>query len=606
MFELTNNPFLIGAIAFAVSVVLTFAVREAAHRYGFVAKPKSDRWHKRPTAMMGGVAIFLTTVLVSLVFIPQNEHSLRQSLVVLGSSSFLFLVGLVDDILHIKPYQKLIGQFIGVAIVVQSGMVLPWTDSQIFNTAITAFWLIGITNAINLLDNMDGLAAGISVIAATTLAAGFAGSGQVSEVLLISVFIGALVGFLVFNFNPASIFMGDCGSLFIGFFLSSSVLMTQVGGRSRSVVPILAVPALILLVPIFDTTFVTILRKISGRKASQGGRDHTSHRLVALGLSERAAVLMLYGFAILAGCLSLLVRELQTTQSLALILFFVLVLTIIGVYLSKVKVYEEQEEELALQNHAVFGFLLNLSHKRRVFEVILDASLITLSYYGSYALLFDSFENTDHWQWFLKSLPILIVLNLFAFLVVGVYRGLWRYTSVRDFVTFFKAVALGSILSLLVILLFYRFQGFSRAVFIVNTVFLFLAIAGSRMAFRLFRHLLPATAQSKGGRKVLIYGAGDGGELVLRELYNNPEWNYAPIGFLDDDPLKKDKVIHGLRVFGGNGSLSYICKKNEVEEVLIASRHIQPERINEIREICVSADISLKRALLKIEPFDFD
>ena len=316
---------------------------------------------------------------------------------------------------------------------------------------------------------------------------------------------------------------------------------------------------------------------------------------------------MLYGFAILAGCLSLLVRELATTQSIALIALFVLVLTIIGVYLSKVKVYEEQEEELALQNRAVFGFLLNLSHKRRIFEVLLDALLVTLCYYGAYALLFDSFENTGNWDVFVKSLPILIVLNLFTFLAVGVYRGIWRYTSVRDFVTFAKGVTLGSILSVLAILLLYRFQGFSRAVFFVETVMLFLAIAGSRMAFRLFRQLLPTGAvRSEGRRRVLIYGAGDGGELVLRELYNNPEWNYAPVGFVDDDPLKNDKVIYGLRVFGGNGSLARVCKENKIEEVLISSRRIPPERVSEIREICVQAEISVKRALLKIEPIDFE
>ncbi|MGI9035294.1 MAG: hypothetical protein ACR2GD_04560, partial [Pyrinomonadaceae bacterium] len=537
----------------------------------------------------------------ALLFVPQSS----QSLIILGGSSFLFVVGLVDDVLHIKPYQKLIGQFIGVAIIIGSQMYLPWTNSEIVNIAITAFWLIGITNAINLLDNMDGLAGGISAIAACALAVGFYDSGQSAELLLISVFIGALVGFLIFNFNPASIFMGDCGSLFVGFFLASSVLMTEAGGRSRSVVSVLAVPALILLVPIFDTTFVTVLRKIWGRRASQGGRDHTSHRLVALGLSERSAVLMLYGFATLAGLLSLFVRELRATQSLALIAFFIVVLTIVGVYLSKVKVYEEQEEELALQNKAAFGFLLNLSHKRRIFEVILDACLITLAYYTSYILIFGSFEYSENWQLFLTSLPILIVLNLFAFLAVGVYRGLWRYTSIGDLVTFLKGVALGSILSVLAILLFYRFEHFSRAVFIVNALLLFLAIAGSRITFRLFRQILPNPVKTE-GRKVLIYGAGDGGELVLRELYNNPEWNYLPIGFLDDDPLKKDKVIRGLRVYGGNGSLENICRRTSVEEILIASRRISPERIGEIREACRTKEISIKRALLKIEPLDFE
>jgi UDP-GlcNAc:undecaprenyl-phosphate GlcNAc-1-phosphate transferase len=601
MFSIFTNPFWVTVVSFVSALFLTYAVRGAARRYGFVAKPKADRWHKKPTAMMGGAAIFLTTVLIYFLFVPYT----RESLVILGASSFLFLVGLLDDVLNIKPYQKLVGQLIGATILIGSGMTLPWTGYEIVDIWLTVLWLIGITNAINLLDNMDGLAAGISAIAALSLAVGFGSSGQTEALLFVAVFIGALLGFLVFNFNPASIFMGDCGSMFVGFLLAASVLMNQVGGRSRGVLTILAVPALILFVPIFDTTFVTVLRKIWGRKASQGGRDHTSHRLVALGLSERNAVLMLYGFAILAGALALLVRELQTSQSLALIAGFTVVLTIVGVYLAKVKVYEEQDEQIALQNKAGFAFLLNLSHKRRIFEVLLDAILITLSYYAAYVLMFGSFENTSNWNLFIQTVPILIVVKLFAFLFAGVYRGIWRYTSVRDFVTFFKGVAVGSILSLLAVLLFYRFQNFSRAVFILDGLILFTAISASRMAFRLFRQLLPMPNSAK-GRNVLIYGAGDGGEMILRELTNNPEWEYTPIGFVDDDPLKKDKVIHGLKVYGGNGSLKSICQENDVQEILLSFRSITPERLKEVRIICDEVNVSLKRALIKIEPVDFE
>ncbi len=601
MFQTPYNPLFVTLISFALAAVLTYVVREAAHKFGFVAKPKTDRWHKRPTAMLGGVAIFLATVLIYLFFVPKTS----ESLVILAGSTVLFLVGLIDDILQVKPYQKLIGQLIGVAIVIGFGLVLPWTSSDILNIAITCFWLVGITNAINLLDNMDGLSAGIAAIAAAALAVGFNASGQNNELIFLAAFIGALVGFLVFNFNPASIFMGDSGSMFVGFLLASSVLMTDVGGRSRSIVSILAVPALILFVPIFDTTFVTVLRKLWGRKASQGGRDHTSHRLVALGLSERNAVLLLYGLAILAGSISIFVRELAPTQSIALILMFTLLLTFIGVYLSKVKVYEEQQEELALQNQAAFGFFLNLSHKRRIFEVGLDAILIGLANYAAYILIFGAFENSETWSLFIKSLPILIVLKLFAFLAMGVYRGIWRYTSVRDLVTFFKAVVLGSVFSVLTLVLIYRFESFSRAVFIVDAVLLLLALSGSRMAFRFFRQLLP-TMTSGDERKVLIYGAGDGGEMVLRELENNPDWHYTPIGFLDDDPLKKGKVIHGLKVHGGNGSLKEICRENQVQEILLSFRKVSPERLQEVKKVCRETDISLKRALLKIEPIDFE
>ena len=601
MEQILANPFAVGAISLALAVVCTYAVRELATRTGFVAKPKSDRWHKRPTAMMGGFAIFFTTLLMYFLFVPKTP----ESLIVIGTSSFLFIVGLFDDVLNIKPYQKLFGQLIGATAFVGLGPRLPLTGYELVDIWITVLWLIGITNAINLLDNMDGLAAGIAAIAAASLAIGFAMNGQTNELLLVSVFIGALLGFLIFNFNPASIFMGDCGSMFVGFLLASSVLVGQAGGRSRGIFSILAVPVLILLVPIFDTTLVTVIRKLWGRKASQGGRDHTSHRLVALGLSERSAVLMIYAFAVVAGLLSLLVSQLATVRSLALIGVFTAALAILGVYLSNVKVYEDREEELATQNNAVFAFLINVSYKRRIFEVFLDAFLITFSYYAAYALLYGSFENTSNWNLFITTAPLLVILKLFAFLAVGVYRGIWRYTSVNDLITFTKGVVIGSALSVVSILLLYRFQNFSRKVFVLDSIILLLMLVGSRIAFRLIREFLPHSTGGE-GRRVLIYGAGDGGEMVLRELRNNSDWNYQPVGFIDDDPLKKGKVINGLQVFEANGSLADICRDKSIQEILVSSGKISSSTLSKLREICRNEDIALKRAQIKIEPVDFE
>ncbi len=581
-----------------MSVLLTLAVRSFAVRQGFVAKPKSDRWHKRPTAMLGGVAIFLATAAAYFLLVPPT----RGSMVVFGGSAFLFLVGLIDDIWTVRPYQKLIGQLIGAGILVLSGLKLPLTGFEIIDIWITVFWVIGITNAINLLDNMDGLAVGISAIAAFSLALNFAANGLTNELLLSATLIGALIGFLVFNFNPASIFMGDCGSMFVGFLLSGSVLLNQVGGRSRGIVAILAVPVLVLFVPIFDTTFVTVLRKLWGRKASQGGRDHTSHRLVALGLSERSAVLMLYAFAITAGALALFVGQIDAVKSFALIGVFIVTLVIAGVYLSKVKVYEGEDETRAAEDNAVFAFLVNVSHKRRIFEVFLDALLITLAYYSAFAL-FRLFEDASNWGLFLKTLPLLILIKIGSFLVVGVYRGLWRYTSIGDVVTFIKGVVLGSVLSIVAVLLLYRFQGFSRTVFFLDGLLLLVAVVGSRVAFRVIRQVLPMPV-SADGQKVLIYGAGDGGEMVLRELNNNPEWNYTAVGFIDDDPLKKDKLIHGLKVFDGNGSLADICRQKDIAEILVSIRNMPPERLRKVREICRDTNVILKRAQIKIEPVD--
>jgi len=596
------------AASFALALALTPLVRALARRRGVVARPKIDRWHKKPTAMLGGVAIFLAVLIVIICYLllvpPRPDeminHDRAYVWVVIGASAFLFAVGLADDLLHAKPYQKLIGQVMGAAFVIYYGLSLPWTSSAPLNMAITIFWLIGITNAINLLDNMDGLAAGIAAIASIFLALSFVASGQMTEALMVAIFAAALLGFLVYNFNPATIFMGDCGSMFIGFFLASAALVNATGGRSRSFLPVLAVPILILFIPIFDTTFVTILRKLAGRAASRGGRDHTSHRLVALGMSERRAVLMLYGFAALSGLLALLVRRMDLDVSLAAILGFTVVLTLMGVYLAGVKVYDEVDEAKAASDKSLHGFLVDVSYKRRIFEVMLDVVLIILAYYSAYALLFGPLESSGTLRLFLRTLPVLVFVKMATFLAMGVYRGIWRYTSIDDLIVFAKAVILGSIASVLAVLFAFRFEGLSRAVFVLDGLLLLMMLAGSRMAFRLFRQLLPAS-NMRDGCRVLIYGAGDAGELLLRELLNNRELKYAPVGFIDDDPKKKGKVIHGLRVYDGNGSLRRVCREQRIDEVLISSSRFSEERIKEIQRDCAEDDIILKRMRIRIE-----
>ncbi len=586
-------------VSLALSLALTPVVRAVAFKLGVVARPRNDRWHRRTTAMLGGAAIFLTTLVGYMVFVPHTP----QGWVVVAASSFLFLVGLVDDLLHIKPYQKLIGQLMAVAFVVYYGLSLPWSSYAPLNMAITIFWLVGITNAINLLDNMDGLAAGVAAIAAFFIALNLVANGQTTEALMLGVFAAALVGFLAYNSNPATIFMGDCGSLFVGFFLASTALLSAAGSRSRSFLIVLAVPVLILFIPIFDTTLVTVIRKLSGRGVAQGGRDHMSHRLVALGLTERRAVWMLYGFAAVSGLIAQLVRELRGDVSLAVIIGFAVLLALVGVYLAGVKVYDESEVAAA-RAKPIVSFLVDLSYKRRIFEVLLDVVLIVLAYYSAYLLLFGEM-NAEAWVLFLRAAPVLVAIKLAAFLAAGVYRGLWRYISIDNVLVYAKAVAAGTVASVLLLLFACRFEGFSRGVFVLDALLLFMMLTGSRTAFRLFRRLIPSPLSDEGCR-VLIYGAGDAGELLLREMINNKDLRYTPVGFVDDDPHKKGRVIHGFRVFGGNGSLRDICREQRVTEVLISSTKVSEERVREIRTDCEAQSVTLKRMRIHFEQISDD
>ncbi len=593
---LSNFNILAVASSFGLAVVLTPLVRALARRVGMVATPQTDRWHKKPTSMLGGVAIWLSVVVSYVLFVPKTPYGW----VVIGSSTFLFFVGLVDDVVHTKPYQKLIGQVLGSAFVIYYGLRLPWTHALSVDMALTIFWLIGITNALNLLDNMDGLAGGIAVIASAFLALSFISTGQYTDALMLATFTAALLGFLIYNSHPASVFMGDCGSLFIGFFLASSALVNVQGGRSRSFLPVLAVPILVLFIPIFDTTFVTVLRKLSGRGASQGGRDHTSHRLVALGLSERHAVWMLYGFAALSGLVAVLVQRVKTDVSLAAIAGFTILLTLIGVYLAGVKVYDESEEALALKEKPLYSFLIDLSYKRRVFEVLLDLVLIILAYWSAYAIKFGAFSDSPAWKLFLRTLPVLVFVKMSVFLLMGVYRGIWRYTSIDDLIVFAKAVVLSSIASVVAVLFKFRFEGFSRTVFLIDGLLMLMFLAGSRMAFRLFRQMIPSGTIGD-SRRILIYGAGDGGELLLRELQNNRNLKLSPVGFLDDDPAKSGKVIHGLKVLNGNGDLGIVCERHEIDEIVISSPRMSEERVEEIVRLCNERRITVKRMRITIE-----
>lgn len=578
-------------------------VRSLVRRKGLVAQPRADRWHQAPTALCGGIAIFTSVLIVSL-FVGPATTEFR---CILGASSLLFVVGLIDDLRAIKPYQKLVAQLLAASIVIVAGIVLPWTPFPLVNMAITVLWLVGITNAVNLLDNMDGLAAGISAIAGAFLTVNLVLNGQMAEAVAVASFVATILGFLVYNFNPASIFMGDCGSLFLGFFLAGASMLSLEGGRLQSL-PVLTVPVLVLVIPIFDTTLVAIIRRMSGRALSQGGRDHASHRLVALGLSERKSVLMLYGLAAVSGGVGLAVRWLPVDIALAAVAGLTITLAIVGMYLGQVAVYDASDVAKA-RRKPVVAFLIDLSYKRRVFEVLLDAVLVMLAWHMSWIILLGPVALNGGWAALVNLAPLLITVKLLALMAMGVYRGLWRYIGLDSMFTYAKGAALSSVCFALALLLVYRFEGFSRAVLVLDGIVLFLLLTSSRIAFRLLRRALPGgdTAfNAPAMKRVLIFGAGDGGELLLRELRNNRKLGCQPVGFLDDDPIKINKVIHGLRVFGGNGSMRSICERQNAKEVLISSLHISEARVQAIYDDCTEAGITVRRMRFHLEAVEPD
>ncbi len=563
------------AIAFGASVPLTLLVRTAARRFGLVAKPRADRWHRKSTALFGGVGIFAGFLISFLLHRPADVEG---DLLIIVCATGMFLLGLLDDVITLKPYAKLIGQIVFATTVTMWGLRLHWLPSPVADQALTIFWLVGITNAMNLLDNLDGLAAGVAAIASGFLVYFCHISEQPAAAMQAAAFSGAVVGFLVFNVNPASIFMGDCGSLFIGFFLGGITMVTTRGGVRGNVLAVLTIPVLLLLIPIIDTTLVTFTRKLHGRPVSQGGRDHTSHRLVALGLSERKAALVLWSLSAASGAVAVLVRHLSLPLGVMLIPAFAMALLFFLVHLGRVKVYEPVTTDVEKAERAMLPTLADFAYKRRVFEVLNDLVIVVIAYHGAFLLRFDGALVAPFYGQFLASLPLVIVVQLATFLVLGLYRGLWRYTSMDDLATLVKAVGGAWIASVVVVTLVHRMEGFSRGVLVMDGALLMLGIAGSRVSFRMLRTYLGRFQNSPEAKRILIYGAGDGGELLARELLNNRELGLTPVGFVDDDPSKHGRMIHGLRVLGPLERIKDVAGLENIEEILISTTKIDPER----------------------------
>jgi UDP-GlcNAc:undecaprenyl-phosphate GlcNAc-1-phosphate transferase len=371
---------------------------------------------------MGGVAIFLATIAAAIVLRP-----LQPLTIVLLTGLAMFGVGLTDDFVHLKPATKLIAQ-IGVAsTLVFFGYRLEWVQSLTLDALLTMFWIVGITNAVNLLDNMDGLCGGVALVVAVSLLASIA-PVEASRPLAcyLAALAGAIAGFLVYNVHPASIFMGDGGSLFIGFTLAAVALEMPNDRRDSNVLVTVAAPVLVMLLPIFDTMLVTASRLLSGRRASQGGRDHSSHRLVAIGLSERHAVLVLWALAALGAMTGWAIRHVAAGLGVIAIALFAVSMALFAAFLSRVRVYESANlpaTPLARLTPVVAHFV----SKSRVAEVLLDFCLITIAYYSAYRIRFDGLEYQEYFPRFLESLPIVLTVQLAAFFAMRAYRGVWRY-----------------------------------------------------------------------------------------------------------------------------------------------------------------------------------
>lgn len=317
-----------------VSYAITPLVRKLAIKTGYLDYPLSNKVHAHPTPLLGGLSIYIAFV-TGIVSTIRYVHEPRLLSILIGTT-FLLIVGLVDDRMGMMPEVKLLGQFLASMIVIKAGVRMEFLPNYYLNVIITYVWIIGITNAFNLLDNMNGLSAGIASIAAVFFGIAMWSSGQIQIAVISFAIAGATMGFLKHNFPNANIFMGDTGSLVVGFVLASTAVLGS--WATDYLTTSVAMPIIILGYPIFDTMLVIIIRLKEGRSIFQGGRDHSSHRLALLGLKKKRAVIFIYSVCIALGVSAIMIQRSRLNLCLAIFIMVsvALSLLILGIRLGMV------------------------------------------------------------------------------------------------------------------------------------------------------------------------------------------------------------------------------------------------------------------------------
>ena len=289
-------------ISFLIAHGITPFMRMLALRFSFLDHPEHKKSHAHPTPLLGGLAIYIA-FLSSMVFVI-DIHQTATGLFL--GATMLLVVGLIDDKFGMMPELKLSAQILAALVVFKFGLRVTTIEDYYLCMFFTVFWIVGITNAINLLDNLNGLSSGISAISSIFFCIiAFAGKDYLTATLAASI-AGASLGFLKHNFPKASIFMGDTGSLVLGFVLACLAIMGS--WATEDITLSLSIPIVILAYPIFDTTLVTIIRISEGRSVFQGGRDHSSHIMAYAGYRKKRAVLTIFGVCFLLGAAALIIK----------------------------------------------------------------------------------------------------------------------------------------------------------------------------------------------------------------------------------------------------------------------------------------------------------
>jgi UDP-GlcNAc:undecaprenyl-phosphate GlcNAc-1-phosphate transferase len=589
-------------VALPVAAAVIWALLRLGLGRRVVRAVTGERWNEREAPLLGGIGIFAGLLAgVGLTLAAGGIHASRELGGIVGGCAIVFAAGLIDDFRSLNPLAKIVAQAAAIALALWAGLRVEIVSNEVLAWGLAGLWLLAITNAFNLLDNMDGLAGTLAVIAATFFAIDSVTVHKERLLLVLSLALGcACLGFLPFNFRvgkPALVFMGDSGSQVLGFGLASLALVTS-WKVAESTIATLLIPLLVLAVPILDTALVTVVRLIEGRPIYRGGRDHTSHRLVRQGLSERRTVALLAAIAAGLGTTSLGYSVLGNT-----------LLTLVGVLISFVLLVQfagflTDLEQGAAPEPTSGPLLLRvvLLRRRRLVEAVLDFALITASFTAAYLLVIGGHGTIPQRHVFLVSLPAILAARYVAFIPAGLYRGVWRFAGARDAMAVVVAVVASQVMACGIVWWVNGFEDFPGSVYVMDAALCIILVGGSRFAERALFRVFASLKDRRGRRRTLIVGAGRGGRSLLRELRESS--GEQVVGFVDDDPRLRRRRLQGVPVLGRCDELERVIAAAQPDVVLVTIPNAPRDRLDAVVAGCNSAGVPCRfvRRELDLDP----
>jgi UDP-GlcNAc:undecaprenyl-phosphate GlcNAc-1-phosphate transferase len=505
--------------------------------------------------------------------------------VIAACAGFISLLGFLDDRVQLRPLGKFAGQSVAVIIVIANGVVFRVTPWEPANLILTFLWLAGITNAFNLIDNMDGLCAGVAAIICGSRFVFAIQNHDEGGALLLAVLAGSVLGFLIFNYKPARIFMGDCGSMFVGFSLASLAIASP-APNTRIFVSTLFYPALAFLYPIFDTLLVSVLRRSAGRPVSVGGRDHSSHRLVSLGLTERKAVWLLWLLAAIGAFAGLLAHTMPVGV-FVIALLLVSGATVFGIFLATLPTYV-MPDSAPVRANWVRRLTPNL---RAGMTLVVDTLLAGAALLVAFLIRWDNTFVGPPMHTFLLSLPIVMGLHALASLGFRTFDSGWRWFAVKDVLALCCSAAASSLASI-VAFWFLGMRDNLNSVILLYVCFVLAFTAGLRFFMRL---LWSTLAKPVGTRRAVVLGANGATELMVLVLRQSRQMNATPVAVIDTDQSADRRHIHGVAIhYVGENALPLLQKLHTDLLVFPSGEELTDEHWR-ILEHCRAAGITIEQ-----------